>query len=64
MNLRWDVPDEALDFISRTAAKHGLVCFDPQRSEVVAPGGLDALRESHATGHNALMRFSRWLGWR
>jgi hypothetical protein len=62
MNLRWDVSDEALDFISRTAAKHGLVRFDPQKSRVVEPGNLDALRESHETGYNAFMRFARWLG--
>ena len=64
VNLRWDVSYEALDFIARTAAKHGLVCFDPQGSQVVEQGDLGALRESHATGYNVFMRFARWLGWR
>lgn len=64
MNLRWDVSDEALAFIARAAAKQGLVCFDPQKSEVVEPGNLDACasRAKPATTRSCASRAGS--GWR
>jgi len=64
MNLTWGVSDDVLDFIAGTAAKHGLVCYDPQASAVVDPAHPRALHESRAAGHGAFMRFLRMLGWR
>jgi len=48
LNLAWGVKTKVLDFIARTAAKHGLVCYDPQTSRVVDAADLTALHESIA----------------
>jgi hypothetical protein len=53
MNLAWGVKTKVLDFIARTAAKHGLVCYDPQTSRVVDPANLAALHESKARSQAA-----------
>jgi hypothetical protein len=53
MNLRWGVKTKVLDFIAKTAAKHGLVCYDPQTSRVVDPANLAALHESIARSQAA-----------
>jgi hypothetical protein len=44
MNLTWSTRTDVILFIARTAAKHGLVCFDPQASSVVDVTRLEALR--------------------
>ena len=61
MNLSWGTSDKVLGFIARTAAKHGLVCFDPQTSTVVEAGDPVPLYKSHATGYAGFMRFVRRL---
>jgi hypothetical protein len=35
-SLRWSKAEEVLPFIAETARNHGLVCFDPQRAELVS----------------------------
>jgi hypothetical protein len=61
MNLAWGVKTKVLDFIARTAAKHGLVCYDPQTSRVVDPANLAALHESIAHSQAAFDDVARSL---
>jgi hypothetical protein len=61
MNLVWGVSQNVLYFIALTAAKHGLVCYDPQASALVHPANLEALRESHGRGYEAFQRVVRFL---
>jgi hypothetical protein len=64
MNLTWGVSDAVLDHIARTAEKHGLVCYDLQKSIVVDATSLGGLHESHSAGYKAFLRVARLLGWR
>ena len=61
MNLRWGLSPAVIEFIARTAAKHELVCFDPQASRVVDAAELASLRESHAASESAFARVVRFL---
>jgi hypothetical protein len=61
MNLTWSTRTDVILFIARTAAKHGLVCFDPQASSVVDVARLEALSASHGRSRDAFARLVRFL---
>lgn len=52
LHLSWGVRPKVLEFIARTAAKHGLVCFDPQESKLVDPRNPRALAESYVRSND------------